>query len=87
MNCPVCNVLLTMTERQNVEIDYCPQCRAVWLDRGELDKIIERSYQDIAFQQREEPRYRREEKHQRPYREHGYHKDQYHRKKQRVFFG
>jgi len=43
MNCPACNVVLTMTERQGVEIDYCPQCRGVWLDRGELDKIIERS--------------------------------------------
>lgn len=43
MNCPVCNVSLTMTERQGVEIDYCPKCRGVWLDRGELDKIIERS--------------------------------------------
>lgn len=43
MNCPVCNVALTMTERQGVEIDYCPKCRGVWLDRGELDKIIDRS--------------------------------------------
>ncbi len=43
MNCPTCNVELKMTERQGVEIDYCPQCRGVWLDRGELDKIIERS--------------------------------------------
>ena len=43
MNCPVCNIALTMSERQGIEIDYCPQCRGVWLDRGELDKIIERS--------------------------------------------
>ena len=43
MTCPVCAVPLTMSERQNVEIDYCPQCRGVWLDRGELDKIIERA--------------------------------------------
>jgi uncharacterized protein len=43
MNCPVCNISLTMSERQGIEIDYCPQCRGVWLDRGELDKIIERS--------------------------------------------
>jgi Zn-finger nucleic acid-binding protein len=35
-----------MSERQGVEIDYCPQCRGVWLDRGELDKIIERSTQE-----------------------------------------
>ncbi|MDP2144827.1 MAG: zf-TFIIB domain-containing protein [Gallionella sp.] len=44
MDCPVCKtVSLMMTERQGIEIDYCPQCRGVWLDRGELDKIIERS--------------------------------------------
>jgi len=44
MKCPVCdNTNLVMTERSGIEIDYCPQCRGVWLDRGELDKIIERS--------------------------------------------
>jgi uncharacterized protein len=44
MKCPVCpETNLVMTERQGVEIDYCPNCRGVWLDRGELDKIIERS--------------------------------------------
>ncbi|PDH67638.1 MAG: hypothetical protein CNE89_05910 [Sphingomonadaceae bacterium MED-G03] len=48
MLCPVCHVGLAMTDRQGVEIDYCPQCRGVWLDRGELDKIIERSAQASA---------------------------------------
>ena len=44
MRCPTCTTTdLLMTDRQGVEIDYCPQCRGVWLDRGELDKIIERS--------------------------------------------
>ena len=43
MNCPTCNITLLMTDRQGVEIDYCPQCRGIWLDRGELEKIIERS--------------------------------------------
>jgi Zn-finger nucleic acid-binding protein len=44
MKCPVCNTVdLVMTERSGIEIDYCPQCRGVWLDRGELDKIIERN--------------------------------------------
>lgn len=42
MKCPVDSTDLVMSERQNVEIDYCPQCRGVWLDRGELDKIIEK---------------------------------------------
>lgn len=48
MPCPVCKVPLMMSERQGVEIDYCPQCRGVWLDRGELDKIIERASQEMA---------------------------------------
>jgi len=43
MNCPRCNVVLTLSNRDGVEIDYCPQCRGVWLDRGELDKVIERA--------------------------------------------
>jgi Zn-finger nucleic acid-binding protein len=50
-----------MTDRQGVEIDYCPQCRGVWLDRGELDKIIERAAPATAAQPRPaspEPRYR-----------------------------
>lgn len=45
MKCPNCNVNLMMTDRNGIEIDYCPDCRGVWLDRGELDKIIERSAQ------------------------------------------
>lgn len=49
MQCPVCpNTSLVMSERQGIEIDYCPSCRGVWLDRGELDKIIERSAQQEA---------------------------------------
>ena len=46
MQCPVDGTTLLMSERQNVEIDYCPQCRGVWLDRGELDKLISRSESD-----------------------------------------
>ena len=46
--CPSCRVALVMSERQGIEIDYCPQCRGVWLDRGELDKIIERSGREAA---------------------------------------
>ncbi len=42
MQCPVDQTVLQMTDRQGIEIDYCPTCRGVWLDRGELDKIIER---------------------------------------------
>ena len=64
MDCPVCkNVSLVMSERQGIEIDYCPNCRGVWLDRGELDKIIERSAEhaapapSVAQQQGIDPRY------------------------------
>lgn len=43
MNCPIDGTELLISHRENVEIDYCPRCRGVWLDRGELDKIIEQS--------------------------------------------
>lgn len=43
MKCPTDGSVLTMSERSGIEIDYCPQCRGVWLDRGELDKIIDRA--------------------------------------------
>ena len=56
MKCPNCNVNLLITDRNNVEIDYCPECRGVWLDRGELDKIIERSSQPISNAQSYESR-------------------------------
>jgi Zn-finger nucleic acid-binding protein len=49
MLCPVDGTsVLVMTERQGIEIDYCPTCRGVWLDRGELDKIIERATPDVV---------------------------------------
>jgi Zn-finger nucleic acid-binding protein len=43
MKCPKCNITLLMSDKQGIEIDYCPDCRGIWLDRGELEKIIERS--------------------------------------------
>ena len=48
MRCPVCDVPLSMSERQGVEVDFCMECRGVWLDRGELDKIVERSSREFA---------------------------------------
>lgn len=58
MKCPTCtDIALVMSDRQGVEIDYCPQCRGVWLDRGELDKLIERSaVMNQRPQARAEPR-------------------------------
>lgn len=55
MPCPVCKVPLAMSDRNGIEIDYCPQCRGIWLDRGELDKIIERSAPQAAPQQQPRP--------------------------------
>jgi len=48
MQCPTDGAVLVMSDRSGIEIDYCPTCRGVWLDRGELDKIIERSLTQAA---------------------------------------
>ena len=48
MVCPNCQSVLSISSREGVEIDFCPQCRGVWLDRGELDKIIERAADEIG---------------------------------------
>ncbi|MES2414642.1 MAG: zf-TFIIB domain-containing protein [Pseudomonadota bacterium] len=51
MKCPACpDTTLTMADRQGIEIDYCPQCRGVWLDRGELDKLMERAVASVPAQ-------------------------------------
>ena len=63
MKCPIDNADLQMTDRQGVEIDYCPKCRGVWLDRGELDKIIERSEQPSPSKEFDVQRHEHEEKH------------------------
>ncbi|MCD6073498.1 MAG: hypothetical protein K0Q70_381 [Rhodospirillales bacterium] len=72
MKCPACQVDLVMSERQSIEIDYCPKCRGVWLDRGELDKIIEKSASEMGPMQQPapqprapEPRYQ-EQRYQEP---------------------
>jgi Zn-finger nucleic acid-binding protein len=51
MKCPTDDTTLVMSERSGIEIDYCPTCRGVWLDRGELDKIVERSLDAPATSQ------------------------------------
>lgn len=86
MVCPVCkNVDLVMSERSGVEIDYCPKCRGVWLDRGELDKIIERSMpnsrQNEYFSGKKEYEARKDE---RRYYDDGYHSS-YRKKKKESF--
>jgi Zn-finger nucleic acid-binding protein len=66
MNCPVDGTELRITDREGIEIDYCPQCRGIWLDRGELDKVLERSARTVAVGERDRDRYRDDD---RPYRE------------------
>lgn len=62
MKCPVCkDVTLLMSEKNGVEIDYCPECRGIWLDRGELDKIIDRARDARdGYRESERQEYRRE---------------------------
>lgn len=58
MKCPICTGIdLKIAERQGIEIDYCPECRGVWLDRGELDKIIERSVPQMNANTQPDPRF------------------------------
>jgi uncharacterized protein len=88
MDCPICKVQLVMSERQGIEIDYCPKCRGVWLDRGELDKIIERSVSEMS-QNRLQERYNdhrgsNEDYHHKDVK-HDHHEGDYHRKKRSLF--
>jgi|RhiMetdeSRZDD1v2_1073273.scaffolds.fasta_scaffold3007744_1 uncharacterized protein len=86
MQCPVCSVELRMTDRQGVEIDYCPQCRGVWLDRGELDKLIERSGTS-SFERESHDRPPRPREHDDRPRDHRDRDDDYHRKKRKGWLG
>lgn len=77
MRCPIDDVDLVMSERSGIEIDYCPKCRGVWLDRGELDKIIEKSASDnrqSAPVERAQPRTTRDDYHPRENFDHKYKK-------------
>jgi Zn-finger nucleic acid-binding protein len=82
MLCPADQTPLTMSERSGIEIDYCPTCRGVWLDRGELDKIIERS----AAGQPQAPSPPQQPQYQQPQQQYqggpqGYHKPHHKRRK------
>jgi hypothetical protein len=84
MKCPACTSAdLLMSERQGIEIDYCPQCRGVWLDRGELDKIIERSAAEPAPPAAAPARQSRPQQPQQPY---GDQDDDYYKRKRRRSF-
>lgn len=95
MQCPNDNATLLMTTRDGIEIDYCPTCRGVWLDRGELDKLIERSNgnrQSVSPAAPERREYRQpesrhyEERHRNDDDDH-YHKDHHNRHKKESFLG
>lgn len=85
MQCPTDGTVLTMSERSGIEIDYCPTCRGVWLDRGEIDKIIERSLaqapQQAAPQQPAQPQHQERGYDQRGYQQQGYQQQGYKQKK------
>ncbi len=87
MQCPVDQTTLAMTERQGVEIDYCPKCRGVWLDRGELDKLIEAGGRESESSYRPEPprQEHREQRHSYSD-EHRYKDDHYYKKKKKESF-
>ncbi len=74
MKCPVCAVDLLMNERQGIEIDYCPKCRGIWLDRGELDKILERERASAPVGRPYEGEGRRDDRHY----DRGYHDEHQH---------
>jgi Zn-finger nucleic acid-binding protein len=96
MKCPNCNETLIMADRQGIEIDYCPKCRGVWLDRGELDKIIERSAdytkpgESNTYDERksfpEQGKYQDPKYHDPKYNDPKYN-DPYYRKKKKGFLG
>jgi uncharacterized protein len=81
MKCPNCNETLVMADRQGVEIDYCPKCRGVWLDRGELDKLMERT---AGYSSGESTGHYPDDR----YRKDNYYSDDYYkRKKKKGFLG
>lgn len=84
MKCPACkDTVLTMSERSGIEIDYCPSCRGVWLDRGELDKIIEKSLSEKVTEVQTLPREKIQEV---IYRDSDPHKKDYYKHKRKKSF-
>lgn len=90
MKCPIDQTNLAMTDRQGIEVDYCPECRGVWLDRGELDKLIERAEGNAPTSRNEEPRESREHRND-DYRRDDHRSDDHHdyekKKKKESFMG
>jgi Zn-finger nucleic acid-binding protein len=78
MKCPSCDETLLMSEKTGIEIDYCPNCRGIWLDRGELDKIIERSADHYSKKENYDKDY---DKYNKPQGDHNYNTRQGYKKK------
>ncbi len=92
VKCPIDGTELVMTDRSGIEIDYCPQCRGVWLDRGELDKIIERGAAQVQPPSpRQEPSSRPEQRYESDHRreddDRRYHGGQGYQKKRKGLLG
>ena len=94
MKCPNCSETLVMADRSGVEIDYCPKCRGVWLDRGELDKILERAAEHYSHkenyredQYRDDDKYRHQQYPNQQYPNQQYPNQKYPYKKKKGFLG
>jgi len=85
MKCPIDDNVLQMTDRNGIEIDYCPECRGVWLDRGELDKIIDRSLESPAAPSQPEPA-RQPQQPQQAYSQQPHQDQRYYKKKKKESF-
>ncbi|MBK9154033.1 MAG: zf-TFIIB domain-containing protein [Chloracidobacterium sp.] len=83
MQCPIDQTTLSMTERQGVEIDYCPKCRGVWLDRGELDKLIAAGSGEAGSSLRSEPPPQQYREQRQSYPDDRRYKDDYYYKKKK----
>lgn len=88
MKCPVDGATLAISERSGIEIDYCPECRGVWLDRGELDKLIKgvNEYEERRSYDRERERYDEDDDDEYRRRDDRHHEDSHHGKKKRGGF-
>lgn len=90
MKCPVCkDVTLLMSEKKGVEIDYCPECRGIWLDRGELEKLIQSEEKYVSSREHEYCKYSDHydhDDHDHYKSHHDYDKDSYYRKKKKESF-
>lgn len=92
MNCPCCkNIVLMRSDKHGVEIDFCPNCRGIWLDKGELEKIIERdnlyANQNTRFEKNYDDDYSEESHHDRNYKGHNddKYRNEHDRRKKRGF--